>query len=215
MLRPIITNDLFTICIVLGLILIAVTKALFAKRFDDFVFVLGNSKYLKIYSKDQKFFDVFDALLFANFVFSLSIFGILCYNRLFGSIDITITFLFKLFLSVAIFIVMKILIERLIGSAFDIDFLLENYLFQKISYKNFVGVLLLPINAFLIYTFTESSLFIYIILGIILLVFLIGLLTTIKVYQNIIKQNLFYFILYLCALEIAPYIIIFSFLSND
>jgi hypothetical protein len=212
MLRPILSNDLFSICIVIGLILIAVAKVLFAKRFDDFVFVLGNSKYLKIYSRDQKFFDVFDALLFVNFIFSITIFGILSYNQLYNSLEISISLLFKLVLGVAIFIIMKILIERLIGSVFDIDFLIDNYLFQKLSYKNFVGLILLPLNALLIYSFHGNSIITYSILAIILLVFFIGLLTTLKVYQNLIKQNLFYFILYLCALEIAPYVIIISFI---
>ncbi|PNQ75078.1 DUF4271 domain-containing protein [Hanstruepera neustonica] len=210
MLRPLISNDLFTVSIVIGLILIAISKALFAKRFDDFVFVLGNSKYLKIYSRDQKFFDVFDALLFINFVFTFTIFGILSFETLFGSVSLSLTLLLKLFLAVAIFITMKILIERLIGSVFDIDFLIDNYLFQKISYKNFVGILLLPLNALLIYSIDSSPVIIYSILAIILLVFIIGLLTTLKVYQNLIKQNMFYFILYLCALEIAPYVIIVS-----
>ena len=210
MLRPVISNDLFTICFVIGLILIAITKVLFAKRFTDFAFVLGNSKYLKIYSKDQKFFDFFDAMLFGNFVFSITIFGILSFTELFGSVEISFILILKLFLAVAIFIIMKILVERLIGSVFDIDFLIDNYLFQKISYKNFVGILLLPLNALLIYSFQGNPIIIYCILAIILLVFFIGLLTTLKVYQNLIKQNLFYFILYLCALEIAPYVIIFS-----
>ena len=214
MLRPFISNDLYSICIVIGLILIAISKVLFTKRFDEFVFVLGNSKYLKIYSKDQKFFDVFDALLFVNFVFSLTIFGLLSYEALFDSITISATLLFKLFLAVAIFITMKILIERLIGSVFDIDFLIDNYLFQKISYKNFVGMLLLPLNALLIYSFKANPLVIYCILSIVILVFIIGLLTTLKVYQNLIKQNMFYFILYLCALEIAPYVIIVSFIID-
>ncbi len=214
MLRPIISNDLYTICIVIGFILIAISKVLFTKRFDEFVFVLGNSKYLKIYSKDQKFFDVFDALLFVNFVFSLTIFGILSYEMLFSSLTISFVLLLKLFLAVAIFLTMKILIERLIGSVFDIDFLIDNYLFQKISYKNFVGILLLPLNALLIYTFKGSPLLIYGILSIILLVFIIGLLTTLKVYQNLIKQNMFYFILYLCALEIAPYVVIVSLIAD-
>ncbi|WP_104735388.1 DUF4271 domain-containing protein [Hanstruepera ponticola] len=210
MLRPVISNDLFTICFVIGLILIAITKVLFAKRFNDFVFVLGNSKYLKIYSKDQKFFDFFDAMLFGNFVFSITIFGILSFTELYSSVEISLILMLKLFLAVAIFIIMKILVERLIGSVFDIDFLIDNYLFQKISYKNFVGILLLPLNALLIYSFQGSPIIIYCIVAIILLVFFIGLLTTLKVYQNLIKQNLFYFILYLCALEIAPYVIIFS-----
>ena len=209
MFRDVLSNDLFTICLVIGLILIAVTKVLFAKRFDDFIFVLGNSKYLKIYARDQKFFDLFDALLFVNFVLSISIFGVLSYNQTVFSLDVSYVLFFKIAFSVAVFILMKILIERLIGSIFDIDFLIDNYLFQKISYKNFVGLTLLIINALLIFSFPLSTILIYVVATIIMLVFIIGIITTIKTYQNLIKQNLFYFILYLCALEIAPYIILY------
>ncbi|OBX23124.1 MULTISPECIES: DUF4271 domain-containing protein [Bizionia] len=210
MLRNVISNDLFTILIVVGLILIAVCKVLFAKRFQDFVLVLGNSKYLKIYSKDQKFFDVFDGLLFFNFVLAISIFGFITYNHLTTELEISKLFLLKLTAIIAILIVMKTLLERLIGSVFEIDFLIDNYLFQKISYKNFLGIILMPLNAIIIYGISVSNPIIYSIWAVIVFVFIIGIITTVKTYQNLIKQNMFYFILYLCALEIAPYIILYQ-----
>ncbi|WP_417195112.1 DUF4271 domain-containing protein [Bizionia sp.] len=210
MLRNVISNDLYTILIVIGLILIAVCKVLFAKRFQDFILVLGNSKYLKIYAKDQKFFDVFDGLLFLNFVLAISIFGFISYNHLTTELEISKLLLLKLTAIIAILIVMKTLLERLIGSVFEIDFLIDNYLFQKISYKNFLGIILMPLNAIIIYGISVSNPIIYSIWAIIVLVFVIGIITTVKTYQNLIKQNMFYFILYLCALEIAPYIILYQ-----
>ncbi|MFC5193921.1 DUF4271 domain-containing protein [Bizionia hallyeonensis] len=210
MLRNVISNDLYTILIVIGLILIAVCKVLFAKRFQDFILVLGNSKYLKIYAKDQKFFDVFDGLLFLNFVLAISIFGFISYNHLTTELEISKLLLLKLTAIIAILIVMKTLLERLIGSVFEIDFLIDNYLFQKISYKNFLGIILMPLNAIIIYGVSVSNPIIYSIWAIIVLVFVIGIITTVKTYQNLIKQNMFYFILYLCALEIAPYIILYQ-----
>jgi len=210
MLRNVISNDLYTILIVIGLILIAVCKVLFAKRFQDFILVLGNSKYLKIYAKDQKFFDVFDGLLFLNFVLAISIFGFISYNHLTTELEISKLLLLKLTAIIAILIVMKTLLERLIGSVFEIDFLIDNYLFQKISYKNFLGIILMPLNAIIIYGISVSNPIIYSIWAIIVLVFVIGIITTVKTYQNLIKQNMFYFILYLCTLEIAPYIILYQ-----
>jgi len=210
MLRNVISNDLYTILIVIGLILIAVCKVLFAKRFQDFILVLGNSKYLKIYAKDQKFFDVFDGLLFLNFVLAISIFGFISYNHLTTELEISKLLLLKLTAIIAILIVMKTLLERLIGSVFEIDFLIDNYLFQKISYKNFLGIILMPLNAIIIYGVSVSNPIIYSIWAIIVLVFVIGIITTVKTYQNLIKQNMFYFILYLCTLEIAPYIILYQ-----
>ena len=62
MLRETISNDWFTIFLVFGLGCITVSKFLYAHRFKDFLAVIGNSKYLKIYARDQKFIDGFDAL---------------------------------------------------------------------------------------------------------------------------------------------------------
>tara|TARA_R110002012_G_scaffold312248_1_gene522639 strand:- start:209279 stop:209926 length:648 start_codon:yes stop_codon:yes gene_type:complete len=215
MLRNIISNDLFTILIVIGLILIAVCKVLFTKRFNDFILVLGNSKYLKIYSKDQKFFDAFDGLLFLNFVMAISIFGFISYNYLVAEIDITKILLLKLTAIIAIVLIMKTLVERLIGSVFEIDFLIDNYLFQKISYKNFLGIILMPLNAIIIFSISITNPLIYGIWAVIVFVFIIGIITTVKTYQNLIKQNMFYFILYLCALEIAPYVILYQIGMHD
>ncbi len=214
MLREISSNDLFTIALVIGLVLITISKAMYPKRFNDFVMVLANSKYLKIYARDQKFFDFFDALLFANYAITLTIFSIIAFNQVFSPVVITLPFLLKLLLSVGILIVMKILIERLIGSVFEIEFLTDNYLFQKITYKSFIGLVLIPLNLFLIYTLPVSNWLIYVLIALLTLIFCIGVITTVKAHQNLIKQNLFYFILYLCALEIAPYIILYAFVID-
>ncbi|WP_250433260.1 DUF4271 domain-containing protein [Hanstruepera flava] len=214
MLREVISNDLFTIAIIMGLVFVTISKAMYPKRFNEFVAVLGNSKYLKIYARDQKFFDLYDALLFANYCVALSVFGIIIFNQVIGPIVMTPFFLLKLVLAIAILIVMKILIERLLGSVFEIEFLTDNYLFQKITYKNFIGLVLIPINSLLVFTVPISNVLIYILLGLVLLIFCIGILTTVKTHQNLIKQNLFYFILYLCALEIAPYIILYAFVID-
>ncbi|MFD2551194.1 DUF4271 domain-containing protein [Bizionia sediminis] len=210
MLRTVVSNDLFTILLVIGLALIALTKVLYTKRFQEFILVLGNSKYLKIYAKEQKFFNLFDVLLFLNFVFSVTIFGSLCYGYYNQSAQFSRPFLLNLAGLVTAFLIVKLLAERFIGVIFDIDFLIRTHIFQKMSYKNFLGLLIVPINALLLYSVSISQLTIIATCALILLVHIIGLLTTIKAYQNMIKQNIFYFILYLCALEIAPYFILYQ-----
>ena len=80
MLRNITSIELITILMVIGLTIISVAKLVAPKRFNDFIFVVGNTKYLKIYSRDQKFFDNFDALLFINLILSSAIFGVLCFQ---------------------------------------------------------------------------------------------------------------------------------------
>jgi len=204
------TYELFTIIIVVSLLFITLAKALYPKRFNDFVSVVGNSNYLKIYLREQKFFDKFDALLFVNLILSITIFSFICVRFDSVLLNPSIDDLFKLFVGIGIFVLIKVLLERLIGSLFEIDKLIDAYLFQKISYKNFLGLLLFPINVFLIFSFKPNLTIIYIIIIILFIINVSGLVTTIKTNQSLIKQNLFYFILYLCALEIAPYIIIYK-----
>lgn len=215
MLRQVQTYELFTILIVLGIVFIAIAKAIFPRRFNDFVQVLGNSKYLKIYAREQKFFDKFDALLFANLVLSLSIFGYICLQYSDNLFAPKIDVMFKLAFGIATFILIKVLVERLIGSLFEMDKLIDQYLFQKISYKNFLGLFLVPINLLLIFSIKPSSMILYVIVILLLIINMVGLIITIKTHQSLIKQNFFYFILYLCTLEIAPYIILYKVFNSN
>jgi len=209
MLRETVSNEWFTIFIVLALVFLALSKYLFGRRFNDFLAVVGNSKYLKIYARDQKFVDGFDTLLFLNLIISVSIFSFLTYSEFVSPSAFDLTQFFKLLFGVGALVLIKVLLERLIGSLFEIDGLIDSYLFQKTTYKNYSGLILLPVNIFIIYTFTPSKVLIYVVIGIIILINLIGFITTFKNYQNVLLNNLFYFILYLCALEIGPYIILY------
>jgi len=210
MIRDIYSNELFTILLLLGMIVIAIAKLTAPKRFEDFLLVIGNSKYLKIYTREQKFFDKFDALLFSNLILSIATFSFIIYRNIYDIKGIDVNIIFKIIIGVGSFILIKVLIERLIASIFEIDNIIDQYLFQKISYKNYLGLLLLPINAILLYSFNNSLTLIYIFIGLLLIVNIIGLITSFKTHQSLIKHNLFYFILYLCALEIAPYLILYK-----
>ncbi|MFY0713331.1 DUF4271 domain-containing protein [Seonamhaeicola sp. NFXS20] len=210
MLREIVSNELYTVLLVIGLAIVAIAKLANPKRFNDFVYVLGNYKYLKIYSKDQKFLDKFDALLFGNLIITSSVFVYILFQYFTETKEISVNLLFKIAIGIASFFLIKVLIERLIGSLFEIDKLIDEYIFQKISYKNYIGILLLPINAVLLYSFNLTLPIIYLMFTILLIVNGIGLITSYKTHQSLIKHHFFYFILYLCALEITPYVILYK-----
>ncbi len=215
MLREIIFNEWFTLFMVLGLLAITISKQLFPARFNDFVAVLGNSKYLKIYSRDQKFIDGFDTLIFFNLIISLSIFGFIAYTTLVEPIAFDIIVFLKIIFGVSSLLLIKVLLERLIGSLFEIDKLIDQYLFQKTSYLNFSGFILLAINALILYAITPSKWILLVGIGLIILVNIFGLITTFKNHQKLILNNLFYFILYLCALEIGPYLILYKLITKE
>ncbi|WP_205334769.1 DUF4271 domain-containing protein [Gelidibacter japonicus] len=210
MMREIIANEWFTIFMVLGLVFITLAKVLYTNRFLDFIGVFGNSRYLKIYTKDQKFIDIFDGLLFFNLVISLSIFGYLSFLTLQPDQTFELDVFLKILLGISTLGIIKILIERLIGSLFEIDKVIESYLFQKTSYKNFSGFVLLPLNALLLYTISPTRTSILVGILVLVIINLIGFATSFKIHQKTVLNNIFYFILYLCALEIGPYLILYK-----
>jgi hypothetical protein len=214
MLREIISNDWFTVFLILGLAFITLCKYLFAPRFKDFVTVISNSKYLKIYARDQKFIDGFDALLFLNLIITVSIFSYIVYASIVHPSEFNLTEFFKLIFGVGVLFLIKVLLERLIGSVFEIDALIDSYLFQKTTYKNYTGLILLPINGLLIYTISPTKPVIYACLGLIVLINLLGFISSFKNHQKLLLNNLFYFILYLCALEIGPYLILYKIIKD-
>ena len=214
MLREVISNDWFTVFLLIGLAFITLSKYIFAHRFRDFLAVIGNTKYLKIYARDQKFIDGFDALLFFNGIISVSIFAFISYSTLVNPAEFDLNLFFKLLFGIGVLFLIKILLERLIGSLFDIDELIDSYLFQKTTFKNYAGLVLFPINGIIIYALNPSKPIIYSIIGLIILINLIGFISSFKNHQKLLLNNIFYFILYLCALEIGPYLILYKLIKD-
>lgn len=216
MLRNIIANDWFTILIVVCLVFIAVAKLIYSSRFNDFIEIIINSNYLKIYIKDQKFINTFDGLLFINLVISSSIFIVLALSNIEEIFQTqNLQLYYKLFVGIGSILIIKVLLDRLIGSLFEIDELMNDYLFQKITYKNYLGLILLPINILLIFVIEPTRAIIFVAIPLLFIVNFMGFLESLKSHLSLIKRNLFYFILYLCALEIAPYLILYKVIINS
>ena len=212
--RDFITYEWFTIFTIVGLFTIVVAKFVNTLRFNDFLYVIGNSKYLKIYTKDQKFIDQFDSFLFVNLAISLSIFIYFAYSNFISPISFEIITFLKLLFAVSAVIIIKTLLERLIGSLFEIDSLIDDYLFQKTTFKNYSGMVFLTANLFLLYTNLPVNIVIITTISLVCIINLIGFLTSFKNYQKLINPNFFYFLLYLCALEIGPYVLLYKAISE-
>ncbi|MEJ6792801.1 MAG: DUF4271 domain-containing protein [Lacinutrix sp.] len=210
MLREVLSTELYTILLVICLTLVAITKLLAPKRFQYFLMLLINFRYLKVYVREHKFFDFFESLLFTNLSIGLAIFSLLCLN-LSNNYPIDNPLISsKLALGIGILILTKIMLERIVSSVLNIDSIIDNYIFQKTSYKNFIGILLIPINAILIYSWLPNQLNLAIFLALLIIINVAGILLFIKNNLKTIKKNWFYFILYLCTLEISPYLVLYK-----
>ena len=212
--RNFITYEWFTIFTVVGLTAIVGAKFINTIRFNDFLYVIGNSKYLKIYSKDQKFVDKFDSFLFVNLALSLSIFSYFAYVTFITPVPFELISFLKLLFAISTIIIIKTLLERLIGSLFEIDSLIDHYLFQKTTFKNYSGLIFLVANLLLIYTQIRLDIIVISAFSIVCLINLIGFFASFKSYQKMLNPNFFYFLLYLCALEIAPYILLYKVITE-
>jgi len=208
--RNYITYEWFTIFTIIGLFSIVVAKYLNTLRFNDFMYVIGNSKYLKIYTKDQKFIDSFDSFLFINLSLSLSIFIYFAYSTFVSPLNFELVSFLKLLFAVSTIIIIKTLLERLVGSLFEMDSLIDEYLFQKTTFKNFSGMIFLVANLFILYTNSYTKIILITTFSLVCIINFIGFLSSFKTYQKVINPNFFYFLLYLCALEIGPYVLLYK-----
>jgi hypothetical protein len=208
-------KDWATALFLFSLVLIALSKSLFENRFSEFIKLIVSDKYLKVYKDSGLIMSWFTIFLFIVQILSFSFFIHLLLNS-FGYINKTdgISFI-QIFTFLTVFILSKYLIEKILGTAFDIEEFVDQFNLQKVSYRTFIGLFLLPINCFLYYNNSISHNLLIIILSILLIINVFTYILSIKNHQNILIGNLFYFILYLCALEIAPYYFMYYWFTKN
>ena len=208
-------KDWATYLFVFSFVLIAITKTAFETRFSEFLRILVSDKYIKVYKDTSHLMSGFTILLFIVQIISFSFFIQLVLNFL-GYVSKTDWVIFiRIFTFFGIFVLSKFLIEKIVATIFNIEEFVEQFNLQKVSYRTFIGLLLLPINIYLFYNNTPSNILIYCTIVVILIINLFSYLISLKIYQNLLISKLFYFILYLCALEIAPYYFIYYLITKN
>ena len=203
--RIIENKDWATALFVLSLILIALTKSVFENRFNDFTKLIYSDKYIKMYRDSSHLMNGFTIALFVVQIISFSFF-LQLFLSYYGRASKSDWMLFiQLFTFITYFILAKFLIEKIIATAFKIEEFMEQFNLKKVTYRTYIGLIILPIDLILYYFDTFSKNIFLPIFTIALIINIFTYLLTIKNYQSLIMGKLFYFILYLCALEIAPY----------
>ena len=208
-------KDWATYLFIFSFVLIAVTKTAFEGRFSEFIRILISDKYVKTYKDPSHLMSGFTILLFVVQLISFSFF-IQILLHFFGFVSKTNWILFlRIFTFFGIFLLSKFLIEKIVAAIFNIEEFTEQFNLQKVSYRTFIGIILLPVTIYLFYNNSPSNVLIYSIIGVVLLINLFSYLVSLKIYQNLLVGKLFYFILYLCAFEIAPYYFIYYLITKN
>lgn len=209
-------KDWATLLFVACFALIAINRNVFGTRFSEFIKLAVSDKYTKIYKDSGNMLSWFTISFFfiqlISFTFLLQF--LLSYFN--PGIDKTswVSFI-QLFTLIAAFILSKYLIEKIIATSFNIEEFSDLFNLHKVNYRTYIGLLLLPVNIFLFYNNSQHPIVIFVILGLIVGASIISYLVSLRIYQNLILGKLFYFILYLCTLEIAPYYFMYYWFTNS
>ncbi len=204
-------NDWITMAFLIILVVLAVQKRLFGNRLlHTSIFFFKKNKLVSYFNKEKRtFFNLYQVLSFVVELISLSL--LFYFITFIFNVDVGTNGI-DLFLKIAFGIGFYFLIRFLIGNIFSVIFNLEK-LYKKISFEkmNYFNNLILWILPLLVLT-AYSKYFENILFKITLIVFVILVLIRYVVLiinnKKLVFNNLFYFILYLCVLEIAPLVII-------
>ena len=206
MIRDYILFDGFTIIILLNIIIVTIAKTLNNSKFKQFLLIYLNNSFLKFSSNDNSFLSSFNSLLNVNYIISLSVYIsiLISYNLNGFNNNFEISIFFTTLIFIIAFIYTKYLIEILIGWAFNIRKFVVSFNLQKNSFNKLIGIIMILLNSFAIYSFPNSVIFTNISIFLVISLYLVGLYKVIRLNDNLILSNMFYFILYLCTLEIVP-----------
>ena len=207
--------DWITAIIFSSILFMVIAKNLFYNRFLNFIILPFNNKYIFMYNKKDKllnwfniFFTIFQLLNFSLFIYLAS-------NILSNSESDKYPVFFSIILGfLFLFLIGKILLQMGGGFVFNNNKIISEFIFKKLSYLNYSSIIMLAANIILTYVLKDSKIIVFVSIFLIVVVNVIGWITIIKNYQKVISGYFFYFILYLCALEIAPIVIIANYLKD-
>lgn len=209
--RLIISTDWAAYLLVACFVLFALSKYFYPKRFHEFSLLPITNQYFFVHGKNDELNHPFNMMLFVVQIICVSIFVFLLFKVYNPSEIQKNEWLFlQICTAYGVFILIKFSLEKIVANIFSMDELINNYLYQKLSYRNFLGILFFLGNLFFLYVYPPTRITLVIFGGFALALNAIALLYSYKKNGKLIFSNFFYFILYLCALEIAPYIILYK-----
>jgi hypothetical protein len=203
----------FLLISLLGVAIFASVIAFYRRRFELLLSVLFNWKLSKQIIRYEK---VHSHPVNVLLMFAFLIFFPLFFAKI-GSELSNYDFVFlwqRILIYLLIYVVAKIMLYRFSAWLFDEGDLINNYVFQLNLYSKFMGVLLIGLWILLIYSPIEKE---YLFRFSLLILLLFLALQTIRAWMigRSEGKSLYLIILYLCALEIVPWFLIFKSLKNN
>jgi len=204
MIREIIVNDCLTIILFITFFFKIILKKINPILFYENINLIKKDLKNKISNNlfGIKLLDVAYNILFIS---NLSILFTIYVNK-----EFNIIIYFKLFQNILLLFLLKYILDLLIGKLFITMKIMKKYVYLKIIYFNSLGILASILNLFVAYTSFEHISIISFCICLTLILFIFSYFSIFVLMKKIIYKNWFYFILYLCTLEIIPYYYLIS-----
>ncbi|HPF11546.1 MAG TPA: DUF4271 domain-containing protein [Flavobacteriaceae bacterium] len=191
-------------------VLLACARVLYPKRFLEFIQLPLTDRYFALEGKSDEIRHPFNLLLFGVQVCSFSLFLYITLTAKNPEVRGANPWLFlQIATGFFVFVTFRYYLEKLIAHTMNIEPLVNRYLYEKLSYTNLISLFVYAASLLLFFSIPTTGAIIPILASCIALFYAIALFSSAKRNGTSILQNIFYFILYLCALEIAPYILLY------
>ena len=204
MIRDIISNDSLTILLFGSIFFIIILKKIDPIIFSQNLSFRKKELVNKISTKlwGIKFLEILYNLLFISNISILLAF--------FKDENFNLIIYYELLKYVFIFFTSKVLFDVIIGKVFSINRIMKIYVWQKLVYCNSLGIVLLLFNFLIAYTIFDKQYMVSFFIALSILYLIFAYYSIFFSMKKVIFKNWFYFILYLCTLEIIPYYYLIS-----
>ena len=204
MIRDIISNDSLTILLFGSIFFMIILKKIDPIIFSQNLSFRKKELVNKISTKlwGIKFLEILYNLLFISNISILLAF--------FKDQNFNLIIYYELFKYVFIFFTSKVLFDVIIGKVFSINRIMKIYVWQKLVYCNSLGIVLLLFNFLIAYTIFDKQYMVSFFIALSILYLIFAYFSIFFSMKKVIFKNWFYFILYLCTLEIIPYYYLIS-----
>lgn len=211
MISSLVTNNWVTITFIIMIGLLVIANYFFEKQFIKFSAFFQSKQYFVDYISITTVFHPFNILFF---IFQTSCYALLILKVVEYFNDLMIKNQWFLFIKITFGIFIFYILRYLIGKGIALFFKLkkdhEALSFMKFSHLAKVALITFPFIIILHYLeFKNGILFLFLAIYVILLL-LVKYVRLLHQNQKLIYSKLFYFILYLCALEILPLLVVFK-----
>ena len=207
-----VTNDWITLIFLGVLILIAIIQFNFSERFSKLFSLVYSEKYYTDYIKTRPLiFNWFHVIFFFIIIFNISLYIYFALNA-FSNPEVQgqFYFYFPILIMTLGYFILRYFIGFILGNIFELEEGQNYFTFLKMSNLALVSILIFPLLILTNYSvgFFHKFLITFSIaasLGVALFRYFVLIKN-----EKLSFNNLFYLFLYLCALELSPFIVIYK-----